>query len=232
MNQPNDQLVFELRGVELAGSGGIAGVLDRGLRLRARAGEAVRIHDAPLAGGQALADVLSGHRLPAAGEARFRGRAWGILTGEARSRQQASLRRVFPTPRWLGYLPADEEVLLFDRYHRRRPEAQRLEEAAAWCRHFGLPGIPTARPATLPILDQHRAALARAFLGQPRGLILHLPAEQHATGLHQPLADAIAQATGRGAAVILITAARRTDLPGVRPLGYHQLSDQTPRGQA
>jgi len=230
MNQPRAEIVFELRHVELPAAGGLAGVLERDLSLTVRAGEALCITGAPPSCGIALADVFCGVRAPTAGRARFRGCDWQTIGPVACARRQAALRRSFATPTWLGYLPADEEILLLDRYHSSRPDEQLRAEAQSWCRHFGLPGLPLDRPGRLTLIDQHRASLARAFIGAPAGLVIEQPVGPEATRLAEPLGSAIVGALARHAAVVVISTRADAGMPGLPTIDYRELVASDPPG--
>jgi phospholipid/cholesterol/gamma-HCH transport system ATP-binding protein len=81
-----------------------------------------------------------------------------------------------------------------------------LREAAAdLSRSFGLPGLPLVRPEALTAIDLARAACVRAFLGEPRLLILESPVQGQFADLVSPLLNALAAARDRGAAAIWLT---------------------------
>jgi phospholipid/cholesterol/gamma-HCH transport system ATP-binding protein len=230
MKPQGPEIVFELRYVELPAAGGLAGALERGVNLALRAGEALCIVNAPRSCASSLADVLCGVRAPVVGHARFRGGDWQGIGPVACARLQSTLRRSFATPTWLGYLPTDEEILLLDRYHTARPDEQRRAEAQSWCRHFGLPGLPTDRPGRLALIDQHRASLARAFIGAPAGLVIEQPVGGEATRLAEPLGTAITAALARRAAVVVISTLADAGMPGLPAVDYRELVASNPPG--
>jgi phospholipid/cholesterol/gamma-HCH transport system ATP-binding protein len=215
--------VFRLTGAVLPGGEGFGPRSDAGLALRVEPGTALCVTDAPRSAAALIADLLGGARFPAAGEAAFHGRSWAALSPAERARRQGMLRRLFAPPAWLGYLRTWEEILLLEGHHTERAMNAVMEEAAAWCRHFGLPGLPEAAPWTLSSLDRRRAALARVFLGVPRGIVLEEPLPAEAAPLAAPLQEAVHTALQRGAGVVSITAASSPGLSELACTSYRSL---------
>jgi phospholipid/cholesterol/gamma-HCH transport system ATP-binding protein len=127
--------------------------------------------------------------------------------------QAAALRgrigRVHGTGAWIGFLGVDLNILLPQLHHSRRSTATLRDIAAELARSFGLPGLPLVRPEALQLPDLTRAACVRAFLGEPRLLLLESPVQAQFRDLVPPLLNALATARDRGAAAIWLT---RSDL--------------------
>jgi phospholipid/cholesterol/gamma-HCH transport system ATP-binding protein len=83
------------------------------------------------------------------------------------------------------------------------------DAAAELARSFGLPGVPLERPDALTPADRARAACVRAFLGDPRLVLLESPVQAQFADLLPPLLNALAAARDKGAAAIWLT---RSDL--------------------
>lgn len=223
--------VFQLEGVEVPTSvDGDPSAVHR-INLTVRRGEIVCVTHTPRARMAVVGDILCGDRFPGTGKASFLGHAWDRLSARAYAELQGALRRVFETPTWLRYLEVSEELLLNERYHSKRPEREVLKEAAAWCRQFGLPGVPTGRPSGLSVQDQRRVALARAFVGAPRGFILEDPLGRGMRSLARPLADALCGATRRGAGAVALLPSEGCDLPGARFVEYRELLSTVDRSR-
>lgn len=220
--------VFSLRRVVLPASGPLADTLETGIDLSVEPGEALCIVSTPTSCACAFADVLCGLRLPASGRASFCGQDWSTIHPLEHARRQSRLRRVFSPPAWLGYLPVDEEIALLERYHTRRSAGEILDEAAAWCRHFGLPGLPRRPAPELSPVDQQRAALARAFVGSADAVVLEEPTAPDEDALREPVAAAIRRLSERGGAGVVVCASEEAGLPDLPCVQYRALLNAAP----
>ena len=88
---------------------------------------------------------------------------------------------------------------------RRGLEDEIAKEAEALVRQFGLEDLPRVRPAVVRRSDLRRAEWARAFIGEPRLIILENPTKDVYMDALPALLDAVKAARGRGAAVIWMT---------------------------
>jgi phospholipid/cholesterol/gamma-HCH transport system ATP-binding protein len=152
-----------------------------------------------------IGDAAQGLIEPDAGRVLFVGRDWQRTLATRASVQRFSIGRVFEGHSWISNLDIDENVLLPSRHHTSRPEAELREEAEKLSRHFGLSELPTIRPARASADDLRRAACVRAFMGEPRLLILERPAQTIHVSNHGPLTAAVGAARKRGAAVLWLT---------------------------
>jgi phospholipid/cholesterol/gamma-HCH transport system ATP-binding protein len=100
-------------------------------------------------------------------------------------------------------------VLLPQLHHTHRPVAALREAAVELARTFGLPGVLLVRPRALTPADRARAACVRAFLGEPRLVLLESPVQAQFADLIPLLLNALAAARDKGAAAIWLT---RSDL--------------------
>lgn len=151
------------------------------------------------------------------GTAAFLGKDWrDVPAGEA-SALRGRIGRVFDAVGvgatgigWVANLDVDENVMLAQRHHTRRPSPEIEAEAAKLARMFGLPGLPRGRPGQTRVPDLQRAACVRAFLGAPELILLERPAQGVFPEIMPPLINAVRSARNRGAAVVWLT-----DTPGV-----------------
>ena len=157
--------------------------------------------------GQAAAfcDLCSGLIEPTAGAVRFLGHDWKGLPHEYANALRGRIGRDFADEGWASHLPLVENVLLQQRHHTRRAEVEILAEASALARVFGLPGIPVSMPDDVAPFDLARAALVRAFVGEPMLVLLEHPLRGRYVDLVEPLVNVIADARRRGAAVLWLT---------------------------
>ena len=152
----------------------------------------------------AFADLCSGLIEPTAGAVRFLGHDWKTLPHDYANALRGRIGRDFADEAWVPHLPLIENILLQQRHHTRRAETEVLAETSALAGAFGLPGIPMSRPEDVTPFDRVRAALVRAFIGDPALILLEHPLQGHAD-LLDPLVNVIAGARHRGAAVLWLT---------------------------
>lgn len=148
-----------------------------------------------------MADACCGLVQPVEGDARFLGRRWSEAGADEANALRGGIGRVFSRGGWVSYLSLAENVLIQQLHHTWRPSAELREEASNMAQQFGLPGLPVGRPDSLSTEDLQRAALVRAFLGQPKLVVLEGPVREN-VDLLSPLATAIMRAQEQGAAVV------------------------------
>jgi phospholipid/cholesterol/gamma-HCH transport system ATP-binding protein len=153
----------------------------------------------------AFADLCSGLIDPTAGAVRFLGHDWREAPHDYANALRGRIGRVFAEEAWAPHLTLAENILLQQRHHTRRVEEEMLAEASALAQAFGLPGIPVSRPEEATPFDRVRAALARAFLGDPALVLLEHPLQGRYAELLEPLVNVIGRARRRGAAVLWLT---------------------------
>ena len=161
------------------------------------------------------------------GTIRFMGQDWGGLKREAAQALRARINLAPGEGGWLPHLTVEESIMLPRRHHDRTPERDLCERASALCRHFGLRGTPEVRPAELGREELARAALARAFMGEPALIILESPLDREiADRLADPILAALEPARARGAACIWSTRSRRAwEEPGFPATQWFDLED-------
>jgi phospholipid/cholesterol/gamma-HCH transport system ATP-binding protein len=165
-----------------------------------------------------LADVAEGLIEPAQGSVAFFGTRWTELSHAARLAARARIGRVFDEPGWISELDMDENIILSQQHHTRRPESAIRDEAAALARRFALPGLPQGKPSSMRAPDLRRAACVRAFLGEPELLILERPTTGVYPEIMPALMASLRTARARGAAILWMT--EDWDVwndPGIKP---------------
>ena len=152
-----------------------------------------------------LADVAGGVLLADEGKACFGDRDWAHTLASRAGRQRGLIGRMFAGRAWVSNLDVDENILLPQRHHSSRSDAELRAEAVDLAKLFGLSELPTARPAQTSAQDLLRAACVRAFLGEPKLLLLERPEHGAYPGLVPPLQSAVAAARAKGVAVMWLT---------------------------
>jgi len=175
-----------------------------GATLALRAGELACFFVPEGQGRWALADAAEGLVRPEAGTVRFEGENWEAMGADRAARCRSRIGRVFEAHGWVSNLDMDENITLPQRYHTARPLPEIEQDALALARSLGFADLPRVRPALLRRDELRRAEWVRAFLGSPSLVILEFPTRDvPADGLRR-LADAVAAARARGAAVAWI----------------------------
>ena len=154
----------------------------------------------------AFADACVGLVPPRSGRVRFLGVDWSLLGVDAAAALRGRIGRLVGSGgAWIAALDMIENVLLPQLHHTGRPRGELRDEAARLARRFGLPGLPTGHPGDLSPADLQRAGCVRAFLGNPRLVILERATEGVYPDLLEPLVNAIRAARDRGAAVLWLS---------------------------
>ncbi len=152
-----------------------------------------------------LADLALGLIEPREGQVRFNGSNWQRLSAPRAAQQRGRCGRFFVAQAWYTALPIDANICLAQQHHSQHPRTEIEAEAAALARFFGLPGLPLGEPTKARADDLDRAALVRAFLGNPELIILERPTRFLYPEIMPPLLNALQSARSKGAAVIWTT---------------------------
>lgn len=152
--------------------------------------------------GATFADLCCGLAPLDAGSVRFLDRDWHTIPRDHADALRGHIGRLFHVPLRQDTLDVATRVLLARLHHTRIPEATVRVEATRLALRFGLPGLPAGPARRLTDPDLLRAACVRAFLGQPRLVILELPVTAQQDELLAALLQVGAEARGQGAAVI------------------------------
>lgn len=175
------------------------------LNLRVMAGDCILIDVRSALQGREFADMCCGLTPLRSGCVRFLGHDWADVPHELVSALRGHIGRLYGPESWIGFLPADVNVLLPQLYHTRRREAVLREMATGLSLAFGLPGLPINRLNALSPADVVRAACVRAFMGDPKLLFLDNPDLQRITDLVPAVLNALMAAHDQQAASIWLT---------------------------
>jgi phospholipid/cholesterol/gamma-HCH transport system ATP-binding protein len=173
--------------------------------VRVMPGDSVLIGvDDPLQAAE-FADLCCGLIALREGSVSFLGADWARTSYEQASTLRGRIGQAHGANSWIGFLSADANILLPQLHHTRLAESVLRDRAAGLSQQFGLPGLPLTPPNELAFEDLVRADLVRAFLGDPRLLILKNPELEQVVNLTPALLNALAAARYRRAASIWLT---------------------------
>jgi phospholipid/cholesterol/gamma-HCH transport system ATP-binding protein len=157
--------------------------------------------------GAAFADLCCGLAPLTSGGVRFLGREWHNVPPGHADALRGHIGRLFHLPLRADTPDVAARVLLARLHHTRIPEATLRAEATRLAVRFGLPGLPAGPARRVTDHDLLRAACVRAFLGQPRLVILELPVTAQQDELLPALLEVGAEARGNGVTVMWLAAA-------------------------
>lgn len=169
-----------------------------------------RLHD------EALTAAACGLLAPRSGQVRFAQHDWPSLPVDQANALRGHIGIVFGRDSWIPYQPLGVSVLMAQRHHTRRDDADLLDEAASWATHFGLPGLPHDLPHLVSEQDRQGANLVRAFLGDPALIIVEPGALPYTPERRNALLNAVRRARDRNAVVLWYT--REEDMAANPPI--------------
>jgi phospholipid/cholesterol/gamma-HCH transport system ATP-binding protein len=152
--------------------------------------------------GAVLADLCMGLVPLVSGSVRFLGRSWHPMPQRHADALRGHIGRLFSSPIRPDTPDVARRVLLARLHHTHIPEPALRLQATRLAERFGLPGLPTGPARLLTDNDLLRAACVRAFLGQPRLIILELPSAVQQDDLVAALLSVCAERRGEGVAVV------------------------------
>ena len=189
---------------------------NRPLDLRLMPGECALIEAHDLERATALADLCSGLVPLRDGAVRFMALDWTELNPERTFALRGRIGRIYQKAAWTGVFRAHVDIMLPQLHHTRVPEAVIARSAITLAQQLGLPGLPLVRPDRLSEGDLIRSACVRAFLGDPRLLMLESAISPDHAELTMPLLDLLSRALDGGAAAICFT----RDMPFWQAQGF------------
>ena len=196
--------VVSLQGVTFRRKGHVGEHLDS-VDFELEAGRVALVHTARPRIGSLFADAISGLVKPQQGTIRFLGYDWSQLDANDVNSLRSLIGRQFYDGNWLPHLSIADNVVLPYMHHTQRAKRVLLQEAARIASEFGLPGLPSGDVMHESRADLQRSACVRAFLGQPRLIVLEHPTSGLYPQLLPALINAIREALNRAAAVLWIT---------------------------
>lgn len=152
--------------------------------------------------GSSFANLCMGLTLLSNGNVRFLNRDWNVVPEVYAQAMRGHIGRLFHQHLRSDTPDVAERILLGRLHHTRHSESLLREQVADIARLFGLPGLPCGPARLFSEHDLLRAAAIRAFFGEPRLLILELPASSQDGDFLAVLLRAGAIARCRGAAVV------------------------------
>lgn len=179
MSVPEAILYLERAALAIEPAGGATAPID----VAVTAGDLVLVDLGDSRRAAAFADALMGLVPPLAGRVLFEGRDWQELTQLAAEALRGRIGRAFRDDLWLPFLSVADNIILRPAYHTRTSPSGLIVESSRLCRLLGLPGVPSGYPSEAAEEDLRRAALARAFVGSPRLVVLEHPTERLGTAI-------------------------------------------------
>ena len=122
-----------------------------------------------------LASAAQGLITPSSGEVRFERKNWATTNYEQQVEMRFRMGRVFDFAGWVSNLNAAENLMLAAQQHSSASDEALLDRANSWARRFGLDEIPSLRRAFLTPWKQRVLQWVRAFLNDPKLLLLERP---------------------------------------------------------
>lgn len=172
------------------------------LNLRVMAEDSILIEAQDQTQAAEFADLCCGLLPLQSGSVSFLGNDWASTPHERASALRGRIGQTCGAHSWIRFLGADANILLQQLHHTRLSLELLRDRAAELSRAFGLPGLPLVRPHELRFDDRVRATCVRAFVGEPRLVILKSHELEQVAGLRIAVLDALAAARNRQAATI------------------------------
>ena len=145
--------------------------------------------------------LASGMELIGADEARIMDEDWTAVEPDHAARLRGALGLAPLRPAWINHLTVLQNLMLAPLHHGSRSRAAIADEAASLCRTMGLPGVPLCRPEQASADELTRAAIARAFMGDKRLVIL----EEPNVSMLAPVVNLCRELCRRGGAALWMT---------------------------
>jgi len=152
-----------------------------------------------------LADLATGLLDPTAGRVLFGEHDWRTMGPFEQAAARGRIGCVLEQPSWVSSLGVLQNIMLRERHHTRRPDAEIAHEATQLCRLAGLKSIPTVRPDRVRSRELRMLEWVRAFLGNPALVILVFPARDALSGACTACAQLVERARVAGTAVLWIS---------------------------
>jgi phospholipid/cholesterol/gamma-HCH transport system ATP-binding protein len=152
-----------------------------------------------------VVDMALGLLEPSCGTVRFMGRKWSEMDAFEAAARRGQVGSVFERPAWISSLNVSENVMLRERHHTRRHDAEIVREAEGLAALAGLGELSALRPDAMQHRQRRVYEWVRACMGAPKLLLLACPERGAPTAALTRLVDLVKQAASRGAAVVWLT---------------------------
>ncbi|MFH0907731.1 MAG: hypothetical protein V1929_03085 [bacterium] len=152
------------------------------------------------------------------GEVRYEGVSWVHMKADEVILHRSRMGRVFERPGWISNLDVDENVALAQLSHTHRREQDVLEEARRLAADFQIDELPHVRAIMVPRATLRRAQWVRAFMGQPKCIILERPTREMPDLWAEVLLKKVNEYRAKGTAFLWITdEPHEWSLPALNP---------------
>jgi phospholipid/cholesterol/gamma-HCH transport system ATP-binding protein len=142
------------------------------------------------------------------GRVLFEGVSWEYRSTYGLLACRGRIGWVLTQPAWVNNLNVLENVLLRQLHHTIIPRKQLLAEAQELAYAVELPEVPAGRMSSLEISKLRRAEWIRAFLGNPRLVMLHRAFNGIEHSHRDALTKVVRDALSRGTAILWLAGAR------------------------
>ena len=202
-------VVLQLQGVTLRPAFE-SGLVLQEVDLELNAGELLTIQVDAATRTRSFASMIQGILHPESGSVRFLEQDWQGSDYQRHFWQRSLIGRVFEGQAWIENLNVDENVTLAARHH-----GVQLSDIAFslqhWCDQFGVDKLATRRPAFVAPATLQIHQWIRAFLGNPKLVILETPLQYLAQNWVKVFLAAVNELLNRGTAVLWLDS--RMDFP-------------------
>ncbi len=151
-------------------------------------------------------DLALGLLQPRSGTVQFMGKAWTDMDAFEEASSRGRIGCVFETPGWISSLSVLQNVVLRERHHSKRDEADILREAEELAALAGLTMLSDQRPEMVRRRQLRVCEWVRACMGDPSLIVMVSPERDAASCALTQLIDLMERAASRGSAVLWLTA--------------------------
>ena len=152
-----------------------------------------------------IADLVTGLLTPTSGRVLLEGRDWQAMNPFEQAAARGRIGCVLEQPSWVASLSVRQNVMLRERHHTRRSDAEIADEADELSRLAGLKTVPTLRPDRVRSRELRIFEWVRAFMGRPALVVLVFPAREAFSGAVATCMQLVERARSAGTAVLWVS---------------------------
>lgn len=152
-----------------------------------------------------IADLATGLLAPTSGRVLLEEHDWQAMNAFEQAAARGRIGCVLEQPSWISSLSVRQNIMLRERHHTHRPDAEIGEETDALCRLAGLKAIPALRPDRMRSRELRMLEWVRAFMGRPALVVLVFPERETFSGAFAACAQLVERARLAGTAVLWIS---------------------------
>ncbi len=153
-----------------------------------------------------ILDLALGLLSPASGSVRYMDKSWDDMDAFEAAANRGRIGCVFEMPGWVSSLSVAQNVMLRERHHSKRGEAELCREAEELAKLAGLAAMCDERPDVVRRHELRVWEWVRACMGDPALLVLVSPEKDAASHALPHLIDLVERAISRGSSVLWLTA--------------------------